>query len=180
MNYSVSIIHSINPLFFAILAMGALLLGKSIYTLKTFPELKTKSIKELVVGGVVMLGVVILFVALPLLSSITIADGQLTLRLSSGFSMVSIAADDVLSAELVTLNTDPATTIDDKVVGTSSRDYREGQFTMADGTSASILLNGDQALMVKTADQTLFLGPDDFDAFVADFNDNFYPVSQSN
>lgn len=178
MNYSVSIIHSINPLFFAILALGLMLLGKSIYTLKTFPDLKAKSIKELVVGGVVMLGVVVLFVVLPLLSNIRIADDQLTLRLSSGFTTVSIASDQVLSAELVTLNTDPATTIDDKVVGTSSRDYREGQFTMADGSNASILLNGDQALMVKTTDQTLLLGPDNFDAFVADFNDNFYPVTQ--
>ncbi|WKY44310.1 PH domain-containing protein [Eubacteriaceae bacterium ES2] len=155
-----------------------MLLGKSIYTLKSFPELKAKSIKELVVGGIVMLGVIVLFFVFPLLSTIVISDDQLTLRLSSGFTTVSIASDDVLSADLVTLNTDPATTIDDKVVGTSTRDYREGQFTMADGSSASILLNGDQALMVKTADQTLLLGPDDFDAFIATFNDNFYPVSQ--
>jgi hypothetical protein len=49
---------------------------------------------------------------------------------------------------------------------------------MADGSNASILLNGDQALMVKTTDQTLLLGPDNFDAFVADFNENFYPVTQ--
>ncbi|WKY47841.1 PH domain-containing protein [Eubacteriaceae bacterium ES3] len=176
MNYSVSLIHSINPLFFAILALGLLLMGKSVYTLKSFPELKSKSIKELVVGSVVMIGVLALFIVLPLLSTITITDNQLEVRLSSGFTNLTVSSQDVQSAVVITLNSDPATTIADKIVGTSSRDYLEGMFQMEDGTEAGILLNGDQALMVKTAEQTLFLGPDDFDDFLADFNSTIFPV----
>lgn len=177
MNYSVSLIHSINPLFFAILALGLLLLGKSIYTLKTFPELKGKSIKELVVGSLVMLGVIALFVILPLLSSISLSENKFDLRLSSGFTTLSVNSDQVLSATVVTLNSDPATTISGKVVGTSTRDYREGRFKLADGSEAAVLLNGDQALMVKTADQTFLLGPDHFEDFLTDFTNSVFPVT---
>ncbi len=176
MTYSISLLHSINPLFFALLFLIALLLGKSIYTLKTFPELKKKSIRETVVGILVLLIVLGLFVITPLLSGVKISDDHLDVRLASGFTSLSLPKEAIISAQIVDLGPESDFFIHSKVVGTATRDYYEGLFTLSDGREAGVLVNGNQALFIETTDQNLLLGPDHFEAFVSDFSQALFPL----
>lgn len=177
MTYSISLLHSINPLFFALLFLIALLLGKSIYTLKVFPELKKKSIREIIVGSLVLVIVLGLFVVTPLLSRIKLADDHLDVRLASGFTSLILAKDAIISAQVVDLGPESDFFIDSKVVGTATRNYYEGLFTLRDGREAGVLVNGDQALFIQTADQNLLLAPDDFAAFSQDFSETLFSLT---
>lgn len=176
MTYSISLLHSINPLFFALLFLIALLLGKSIYTLKTFPELKKKSIREIIVGSLVLVIVLGLFVVTPLLSRIKIADDHLDVRLASGFTSLSLAKEAIISAQVLDLDPESDFFIDSKVVGTATRNYYEGLFNLSDGRQAGVLVNGKQALFIETAEENLLLAPDHFDAFVKDFSETLFPL----
>ena len=176
MTYSISLLHSINPLFFALLFLIALLLGKSIYTLKVFPELKKKSIREIIVGSLVLVIVLGLFVVTPLLSRIKLADDHLEVRLASGFTSLVLAKDAIISAQIVDLSPELDFFIDSKVVGTTTRDYYEGLFTLSDGREAGVLVNGDQALFIQTTEENLLLGPDHFEAFTVDFRETLFPL----
>lgn len=176
MNYSISLLSSINPLFFALLFLIVLLLGKSLYTLKVFPELKKKSIREIIVGSLVFLIVLGLFVVTPLLSRIRISEGELDLRLATGFINLSLTSKDIISAQVVELTPESEFFINDKVIGTATRDYHEGVFKLNNQTEAAVLLNGNQALLIKSIEKTLLLGPDHFEAFVNDFSENIFPL----
>jgi len=176
MNYSISILSSLNPLLFALLAVAGLLLGKAIYTYKTFPDLRGKAIKEIVIGAPVTLLVLVIFIVVPLISGININKNELSLKLPTGFTFVTYTGNDILSAKIVDLETQPEYAIKSKVVGTESRGYREGIFQLANGTEAEVLLNGKKALYVETTGKPLLLGPDYFDNFVKDFSENIKPV----
>lgn len=177
MSYTVSLLHSINPLFFAILVLIALLLGKSIYTFKTFPELKKKSIREMIVGSLVLLIVLGIFVVMPLLSRIKLSETGLDLRLASGFTTFSITKDDILSAQMVELTPESEFLTDSKIVGTATRNYQEGVFNLNDGRKVAVLLNGDHALFIESREHNFLLGPDHFEAFVKDFSDHLFPLN---
>ncbi|MGV8906371.1 MAG: PH domain-containing protein [Acetobacterium sp.] len=177
MNYSISILSSFNPLFFALLAIAALLLGKAIYTYKAFPDLKWKAIKEMVVGGVLSLLIIGLFIVVPLISGITINKNELSLRLPTGFTFETLTGDDILSATVVDLEAQPEFATASKVVGTEIRDYREGIFEFENKTEVMVLLSGKKALYVETTGKPLLLGPGNFDNFVKDFSENLKPVN---
>lgn len=180
MNYSISIVSSFNFLFLALLAIAVLLMTKAIYTLKKFPELKKQSIKELVVGGLVTLVIFALFIVVPLISGIFIDKNNLALRLPTGFTFTTYTSDDIISAKVVDLSTQPEYNIYSKVVGTEIRDYREGIFRLGAGkestVEAEVFLNGKKALYVETTGKPLLLGPDKFDAFVESFSENIKPI----
>lgn len=177
MSYSISLLHTINPLFFALLALMALLLGKSIYTLKAFPDLKKKSIKEIIIGSLVLLIILGIFVITPLISGVKISQDQLNVRLATGFTFLSIPKTDILSAQVVDLSPESEFSVGSKVVGTSTRDYHEGLFKLNNNIEAGLLVNGKQALFIETPDQNLLLGPDHFDAFVQDFSDTLFLIN---
>ncbi|MGL4606649.1 MAG: hypothetical protein ACRCU3_04215 [Eubacteriaceae bacterium] len=174
MNYSISLFSSFNILFLGLLAIVALLLGKAIYTLKTFPELKGKAIKEIVAGGIVALLVTGIFIVVPLISGITIEKNKLSLRLPTGFTFTSYSSDEIVSAKIVDLETQPEYAIYSKVVGTQTRDYSEGIFRLGSGETetaeAQVFLNGKKALYVETKGMPLLLGPDHFEDFVSHFS----------
>ena len=100
MTYFVSLLHTINPLFFALLAVLALLLWKAIYTFKTYPddpELRRNAIKEMSVGGLVLILILGIFVVVPLVAGITVKDDELSLRLPTGFTFETYPEADILS-----------------------------------------------------------------------------------
>jgi|LGVF01.2.fsa_nt_gb hypothetical protein len=177
MNYSISILSFFNPLFIALFALVLILLGKAIYTLKSFPELRGKAIKELVFGSLVTILLLAIFIVLPLIGGITIKSDMLSLRLPSGFTFTDYTSDDIISAEVVDLNSQPEYAIQSKQVGTETRDYREGIFILENGDEAEVLLNGNQALFVKTKDRPLLLGPGNFENFISNFDENIFPVT---
>ena len=178
MNYSISILSSFNPLFFALVAVAGLLIGKAIYTFKAFPEFRGKAIKEMVYGGVVSILILGLFIVVPLISGISINKNELSLRLPSGFTFEALTGDEILSAKVVDLEAQPEFATATKVVGTKIRDYREGIFKFENGTEVMIFLSGKKALYVETTGKPLLLGPGNFDSFVKDFDKNIKPVSQ--
>ncbi len=102
---------------------------------------------------------------------------MLSLRLPSGFTFTDYTSDDIISAEVVDLNSQPEYAIQSKQVGTETRDYREGIFILENGDEAEVLLNGNQALFVKTKDRPLLLGPGNFENFISNFDENIFPVT---
>lgn len=177
MNYSISLINSFNPLFFALLAIALLLLGKAVYTYKSFEDLRGNAIKEMVVGGLVLVFILGLFIVVPLISGISIKNNDLSLRLPTGFTFISYTGDEIISAKVVDLETQPEYAIKSKQVGTEIRNYREGIFILENGLEAEVFLNGNQALYVETTGKPLLLGPNHFENFVNDFSANIEPVT---
>jgi len=176
MNYSISILSSFNPLTFVLLLFAGLLLAKAIYTYKSFPDLRGKAIREMVIGSPVILLILGLLIVVPLISGISVDKNDLSLRLPTGFTFVTYSGDDILSAKIVDLESQPEYAIKSKVVGTEIRDYREGIFKLENGTEVEVLLHGKKALYVETTGKPLLLGPDYFDNFVKDFAKNIKPV----
>ena len=178
MTYFISLLHTINPLFFALLAVLALLLWKAIYTFKTYPddpELRRNAIKEMSVGGLVLILILGIFVVVPLVAGITVKDDELSLRLPTGFTFETYPEADILSAKMVSLDQSEYA-IASKVVGTETRAYREGIFLLQNGTEAAVFANGNTAILVETPNRILLLGPDRFDAFVQSFSEKLIPV----
>jgi len=176
MNYIISFFSSFNPLFLALFAIAALLIGKAIYTYKSFPDLRRKAIREMVLGGLVVILLLGLFIVIPLISGITINKNELSLRLTSGFAFTTYTSDDILSAKVIDLETQPEYLIQSKLIGTETRHYREGLFKLENGTEVEVFLNGTKALYVETTGKPLILGPDHFEEFVKDFSENIKPV----
>lgn len=178
MTYSISILSTINPLFFGLLALAGLLLAKAIYTYKTYnsdKDLRRNAIKEMTIGGLVLVLILGIFVVVPLIAGVTVKDTELALRLPTGFTFETYPEADILSAKIVSLDqTEYA--IESKVVGTENRNYREGIFKLQNGTEAAVFVNGNTAILVETPNRTLLLGPDHFDDFVKSFGDNLIPV----
>lgn len=179
MNYSISLFSTINPLFFACLAVIVILLAKAVYTYKNFETLHGKAIKELVLGGLCLIFVFAVFIVLPLLAGITVNENDLSLRLPSGMTYETISQDDMISAKIINLNDYPELAIKSKVVGAETRDYREGNFNLENGTEATVFYSGNTVLLVETANRTLLLGPDHFDEFVKAFGEKLIPVESS-
>lgn len=175
MNYSISLINSINPLFFAVLAVVGVLIAKGVYTFKTYQDLRGKAIREIVLGGLVLIFVIGVFIVLPLIAGITINDNNIVLRVPSGLTFETINEEDIISASVVTLDQSEYA-LASKVAGTETRAYREGLFNLQNGTEAIVFLNGNTALFVETKNRPLLLGPDQFDAFVQNFGDKLIPV----
>lgn len=175
MNYSISILNWINPLFFPILLVVGILLAKAVYTYKNYEDLRRKAIKEMFYGGLVLILVLGLFIVAPLIAGITVKDTELSLRLPTGFTFETYSKSDILSAEIINLDQSEYA-IQTKVVGTKIRDYREGLFQLTNGTEAAVFLNGNTALLVHTNNRTLLLGPDYFDDFVKNFGEKLVPV----
>lgn len=176
MNYSISILSSFNPLFFALLLIAGLLIGKAIYTYKVFPDLRGKAIREILIGVPITLLILGLFIVAPLISGISVNKNELSLRLPTGFTFATYTGDDILSAKVVDLENQPEYSVKSKVIGTKIRDYREGIFKLENGTEAEVLLNGKKALYVETTGKPLLLAPDHFDNFLKDFSENIKPV----
>lgn len=175
MIYSVSILHTINPLFFALLAVAGLLFWKAIYTYKTYVELRGNAIKEMIIGGLVLILILGIFIVVPLIAGITVKESELSLRLPTGFTFETYPEADILSAKMVSLDqTEYA--IASKVVGTEARDYREGIFLLQNGTEAAVFTNSNTAILVETPNRILLLGPDQFDTFVKSFGEKLIPV----
>jgi len=179
MNYSISLFNSINPLFFACLAVIVILLAKAVYTYKSFDTLHGKAIRELVLGGLCLIFVLAVFIVLPLLAGITVNENDLALRLPSGLINETISQDDIISAQIVNLNDYPELAIKSKVVGAESRDYREGLFNLENGTEATVFYDSNTVLLVETTNRTLLLGPDHFDDFVKAFGEKLIPIQSS-
>lgn len=175
MTYSVSLLHTINPLFFALLAVAGLLLWKAIYTFKTYPELRGNAIKEMIIGGLVLTLILGIFVVVPLVAGITLKESELSLRLPTGFTFETYPEADILSAKLVNLD-QTEYTIARKVIGTETRDYREGIFLLQNGTEAAVFVNGSTAILVETPNRILLLGPTRFDKFLKSFEEKLIPV----
>lgn len=175
MNYSISLINSINPLFFAILVVVGGLIAKGVYTYKTYDDLRGKAIREIVLGGLVLILVIGVFIVLPLIAGITINDKNIVLRIPSGLIFETINAEDIISAQVVTLD-QPEYAITSKVAGTETRAYREGLFNLQNGTEAIVFLNGNKALFVETKTRPLLLGPDQFDDFVKNFGEKLISI----
>src|SRR5665647_722440 len=89
MNYSISILSSFNPLFFALLLIAGLLIGKAIYTYKVFPDLRGKAIREILIGVPITLLILGLFIVAPLISGISVNKNELSLRLPTGFTFTT-------------------------------------------------------------------------------------------
>ncbi|KNZ43187.1 PH domain-containing protein [Acetobacterium bakii] len=176
MNYFISILSSFNPLFFVLFVLALVIIGKAIFTFKSFPELRGKAIREMVVGGFFSILILGLFVVVPLISGITIKNNELSLRLPSGMTFVTYTGDTVLSATLIDIETQPQYAIKSKVVGTEMRNYREGIFKLENGTEAQVFLNGTKAIYVETTGTPLILGPDHFDQFLKSFSENIKPI----
>ncbi|WP_303869705.1 PH domain-containing protein [Acetobacterium wieringae] len=178
MTYFVSLLHTINPLFFALLAVLALLLWKAIYTFKTYPddpELRRNAIKEMSVGGLVLVLILGIFIVVPLIAGVTVNDDELSLRLPTGFTFETYPEADILSAKIVSLDQTEYAIVS-KVVGTEIRSYREGIFQLQNGTEAAVFANGNTAILVETPNRILLLGPDRFDDFVKSFSEKLIPV----
>ncbi|AWW27252.1 PH domain-containing protein [Acetobacterium carbinolicum] len=175
MMYFVSILHTINPLFFALLAIAGLLLWKAIYTYKTYAELRGNAIKEMIVGSLVLIFILGIFIVVPLVAGITVKDNELSLRLPTGFTFETYPEADILSAKMVSLD-QTEYTIAKKVVGTETRAYREGIFLLQNGTEAAVFVNGNTAILVETPNRILLLAPDRFDDFVKNFSEKLIPV----
>lgn len=177
MNYSISILNTLNPLIFPILVIIGLLLGKAVYTYKSFPDLRGKAIRELLIGIPVTILILVIFIIAPLIAGVSINKSELSLRLSTGFTFATLSKDEILSARIVDLETQPEFALKSKVIGTKIRDYREGIFQLENGTEVEVFLNGKKALYIETTGKPLLLGPDHFDNFVKDFNENIKPLT---
>lgn len=175
MNFSISLLSSINPLFFAVLIVVGVLIAKGVYTYKSYQDLRGKAIREIVLGGLCLIFVVGVFIIMPLLAGVTVNEDNLALRIPSGLTFETINEADIISAKVVTLDqSDYAITA--KVAGTELRSYREGIFNLQNGTEALVFLNGNTALLVETTSGPLLLGPDRFDDFVKYFGEKLIPV----
>lgn len=175
MNYSISLLSSINPLFFAVLIVVGVLIAKGVYTYKSYRDLRSKAIREIVLGGLCLIFVVGVFIVMPLLAGVTVNEDNLVLRIPSGLTFETIDEADLVSAKVITLDqSDYAIT--SKVAGTEVRNYREGLFKLQNGTEAIVFLNGNTALLVETTTGPLLLGPDHFDDFVKNFGEKLIPV----
>jgi hypothetical protein len=176
MNFSISLLNSINPLFFAVLAVVAILIAKAVYTYKNYSDLRGKAVRELFWGSLVTILMLGVFIVLPLISGLTIRDNNLDLRLASGFTFKTIPKEDLTAAKVIDLDQSPYA-IQSKIVGTRIRNYREGLFTLANGNEGKVFVNGNTVLLVETKnDGTLLLRPDNFDTFVETFSEKLLPV----
>ncbi|MBC3889205.1 hypothetical protein GH810_12860 [Acetobacterium paludosum] len=176
MNYSVSLLSTINPLFFAALALVGLLLGKAIYTYKAYHDLRGKAIREIVLGSLVLIFIIAAFIVLPVLAGITVNENNLSLRLPSGLTYETIPKEDILSATVINLDEHPEYAIKSKVVGAEIRHYREGIFNLENGIEATAFYDDNTVLLVQTTNRTLLLGPDHFADFVKNFGDQLISV----
>lgn len=175
MNYSISLINSINPLFFAVLVVVGVLIAKGVYTYKTYDDLRGKALREIILGGLVLILVIGVFMVLPLIAGITLNERSIALRIPSGLTFETINAEDIISAEVVTLDQSEYA-ITSKVAGTEIRSYREGIFNLQNGTEALVFLNGNTALLVETTNGPLLLGPDQFDDFIKNFGEKLISI----
>lgn len=137
---------------------------------------KNDLIAMIVSIGVTILITIMLFI-IPSTNKITIKDNELTARFGSAFTKIEIISEDIIEARIIDWNNEKEYEPITRNIGTSTGDFKEGKFTLRNGSRSLIYTNTSKVLLIKLEDRFVLLGPDDFDGFIQDFNNEIYQLN---
>lgn len=146
------------------------------YTFKKDQSDRKNNIISLISISIVTLIIGAVLIVLPALNGIAIKDHMLFARFSTAFTKVELQADEILGARIIDWREDTAFEPMIRTIGSSIGSYKEGRFTLRNRQPALVYTNTPQVLLVEVEDYVLLLGPDDFDAFINQFDKELYQV----
>lgn len=109
-----------------------------------------------------------LTVIAPRQTGVAIGDGLLQVN-TPPYARLEISRQEILAAYLADWQEVAALAPALRTGGAAIADYRTGNFQLRNGTGAVIMATGSRVLVLRLADHFVLLAPDDFDAFLEEF-----------
>ena len=109
-----------------------------------------------------------LTVIAPRQTGVAIGDGLLQVN-TPPYARLEISRQEILAAYLADWQEVAALAPALRTGGAAIADYRTGNFRLRNGTGAVIMATGSRVLVLRLADLFVLLSPDDFDAFLEEF-----------